>query len=137
MRRPKLLGLWAISCLALASLAAVPALAMPSQGPSGKIPALLDGDINGDGFVDFSDYLVMEANFGSQNADRAHGDLDNSHTVNFGDYLVLEANFGKMYQPETPPRQEVIGSVPEPMTLMATCLGLAGVGGYIRKRLGR
>ena len=74
------------------------------------------GDFDGNGNVDFSDFLVLSANFGQDVADHTLGDADCNGTVEFADFLTLSANFG----------QSASGaqSVPEPSTAW---LGLAGV----------
>ncbi len=55
---------------------------------------LILGDINGDGLVDFTDFLELAENFGKENATREEGDLDGDETVGFGDFLILARNFG-------------------------------------------
>ena len=56
----------------------------------------LRGDADGNQKVDFNDYLILEANFGTTGAPKSYipGDMDLDGVVNFNDYLVLEANFG-------------------------------------------
>jgi len=53
----------------------------------------LSGDANGDGNVDFSDYLILEASFGGT-GDWHSGDFTDDGAVDFNDYLALEADFG-------------------------------------------
>ena len=56
---------------------------------------ILVGDSSGDGKVDFDDYLILEANFGTIGDGTIHaGDFTGEGNVDFDDYLVLEANFG-------------------------------------------
>ena len=57
-------------------------------------PARLTGDINNDGVVDVSDFLVLAENFGKADATREDGDLDGDGSVQFSDFLVLVNNFG-------------------------------------------
>jgi hypothetical protein len=81
--------------------------------------AILPGDANDDGIVNFSDYLLLSQNFNKTGQDWAHGDFNFDGTVNFADYLLLSQNFGK-------PRgsEEFAGaSVPEPITLAIFGLG--------------
>ena len=54
---------------------------------------LVPGDVNGDGLVGFSDFLVLANSFGRENANRADGDLDGNGTVNFADFLILAENY--------------------------------------------
>ena len=83
------------------------------------------GDLDGDGSVGFSDFLVMSANFGANVEGYHQGDLDCSGDVTFADFLVLSANFGES--------GGTAASVPEPashgMLLLAMLLG-----GALRRR---
>ena len=55
----------------------------------------LQGDLNGSGSVDFSDFLRLSANFGEEFDNYADGDVTCDGTVDFADFLELSANFGK------------------------------------------
>ncbi len=56
---------------------------------------LVDGDVDGDGDVDFDDYLLLQNNFGTTSgATRENGDLDGDGDVDFDDFLILQRNFG-------------------------------------------
>ena len=63
------------------------------DGSGGEI---LDGDLDGNGSVDFADFLALAGSFGS-NVDPAGSgaDIDGDGTVGFGDFLLLAGNFGK------------------------------------------
>lgn len=51
------------------------------------------GDANGDGAVDFADYLALIRNYGKeQDAVYADGDFNNDQVVNFADFIVLAHN---------------------------------------------
>jgi|GEM_PF-3395131 len=65
-----------------------------------------NGDIDGNGQVEFADFLIMSTNFG-QAADSAGGDIDCNGTVEFADFLVLSNVFGQAVGAET-------SLVPEP-----------------------
>ena len=52
-------------------------------------------DIDGNGTVGFSDFLILSANFGQQEAE---GDLDDDGEVGFGDFLILSESFGDSLQ---------------------------------------
>gem|GEM_PF-1142518 len=54
-----------------------------------------NGDIDGDGQVAFSDFLVLSRNFGATDADLSMGDIDCDGQVAFSDFLVLSRNFGQ------------------------------------------
>lgn len=55
------------------------------------------GDVDGNGKVEFADFLILAENFG-QPADPAGccGDIDGNGEVAFADFLILAENFGKM-----------------------------------------
>lgn len=55
---------------------------------------LLTGDFDTSGAVDFSDFLILSANFGSPVNGYTQGDTNLDGTVNFSDFLALSANFG-------------------------------------------
>jgi hypothetical protein len=65
-----------------------------TTGDGGAVEPL-PGDINGDGKVDFADFLILSANFGQTVDVGTGGDFSNDGTVNFADFLVLSANFGR------------------------------------------
>ncbi len=50
------------------------------------------GDIDGNGTVEFADFLILSENFGTNAED---GDLDGNGEVGFADFLLLSNNFGK------------------------------------------
>ena len=52
------------------------------------------GDLDGNGTVEFADFLAMSANFGKSSSDHTVGDIDCNGTVEFADFLVMSANFG-------------------------------------------
>ena len=70
--------------------------------------------MDGNGKVEFADFLVLSGNFGKEVNDHADGDIDCNGKVEFADFLVLSGNFGK----------EIAGtqSVPEPASSVTLCL---------------
>ena len=55
----------------------------------------IDGDTNGDGKVDFADFLVLAANFGTGQR-WSEGNFDGSEDgTQFADFVALSANFGR------------------------------------------
>ena len=57
---------------------------------------ILPGDINNDGTVDVSDFLVLSRNFGRSNGvTLADGDLNEDGEIDVRDFLILSENFGK------------------------------------------
>ena len=82
------------------------------------------GDLDGNGKVEFADFLVLSANFGSEVEGHAAGDIDCNGTVEFADFLVMSANFGS----------DVAASpVPEPSGAMLV-LTLCGFALHLRRR---
>ena len=51
-------------------------------------------DLDSDGTVGFSDYLVLASNFGESDASREQGDLNGDGTVDLSDFIVLARQFG-------------------------------------------
>ena len=80
------------------------------------------GDLDGNGKVEFADFLILSGNFGRDVASHTEGDIDCNGKVEFADFLVLSGNFGR----------DVGGvqAVPEPTSgqLMLFFLLLAGYG---------
>jgi hypothetical protein len=84
-------------------------------GPAGDVcDPNSGGDLDGNGTVEFADFLVLSANFGQPGGgDHTLGDIDCNGTVEFADFLVLSANFGQAVGAE---------SVPEPASSVTLCL---------------
>ena len=70
----------------------------------------LAGDVNFDGAVTFSDFLVVSQNFGKTDAVWPEGDFDWDRNVGFSDYLMLADNFGSSFVSD--PLD--VSNVPEP-----------------------
>lgn len=81
------------------------------------------GDIDGNGTVEFADFLVLSSNFGSPGGS-ADGDADCSGDVAFADFLILSQNFGQAVG-----RAE---AVPEPQS--ATLFVFAALGVTLVRR---
>ena len=69
----------------------------------------LAGDLDGNGDVDFDDFLRLSANFGVDSTSYANGNVDLVNGINFDDFLILSGNFGK--------KPGGIAAVPEPSSL--------------------
>lgn len=53
------------------------------------------GDANGDGRVNFADFVALSTNFGRNGGlTLEQGDFDGNGKVNFSDFIILAANFG-------------------------------------------
>jgi hypothetical protein len=83
------------------------------------------GDLDGNGAVEFADFLILSANFGTDVADHTQGDIDCSGDVAFADFLVLSSNFGTT---------TAASSVPEPSGIMLIALGLLACQQIRRRR---
>lgn len=55
----------------------------------------LQGDLNGDETIDFSDFLLLSRFYGQEVDEQQPADIDRSGTVDFSDFLLLSANFGR------------------------------------------
>ena len=57
--------------------------------------ALLPGDADADGKVDFADLVLVARNYGKTNATWFDGDFNNDGSVGFDDLLIVARNYGK------------------------------------------
>jgi len=93
---------------------------------------LLFGDTDGDGDVDLTDYVTVEANFGLTGATWADGDFDGDGFVGVEDYFVIKTNLGYEYEPISSVAPDGGSSeqslaVPEPASVMLLGLGAAAL----------
>ena len=94
----------------------------PTLGSGG--PGLLDGDVDGDGDVDLTDFNFVKNNFGmSEGAVRAQGDLDADGDIDLTDFNILKNNFGAQAE-----------AVPEPGAMFLALMGGAVGLYYLRRR---
>ena len=105
-------------------------------GAAGSAPVVCDpntgGDINGNGTVDFPDFLALSAAFGQtglSGESHLQGDLDCDGDVDFPDFLAFSAAFGTTVGAEA-------ASVPEPASGLMFFLGFLGMLKF-RKRASR
>ena len=62
----------------------------------------LPGDIDGDGTVQFPDFVILANNFGKTVPANTLGDLDGDGIVQFPDFVILANNFGKTLNAAAP-----------------------------------
>lgn len=84
------------------------------------------GDFDGNGTVEFADFLVLSSNFGQDVADHTFGDVDCDGTVAFADFLVLSNNFGQSVG--------ATSAVPEPSGLALFGTASLIILGFVRTR---
>jgi hypothetical protein len=91
----------------------------------------IQGDLNGDGTVNFSDLGILLANYGNTDSGGLSGymlgDINDDGVVNFSDLGLLLANYGDVYSPGASPSFRG-GAVPEPSSLAVMAVGLAALG---------
>ena len=78
------------------------------------------GDLDGNGKVEFADFLILSGNFGNDVDSHEQGDIDCNGKVEFADFLVLSGNFGN---------EIGAAAVPEPNGL--ALWGLLPIAGFI------
>ena len=69
----------------------------PPTPPTPPTPSMLPGDFDGNGAVEFPDFLLFVAQFGKSSSDDgfdARMDLDSNGTIDFQDFLSFVAAFG-------------------------------------------
>ena len=59
----------------------------------GSLTPLPDGDIDGNGDVDFSDFLTVSRNFGNEGGSYLTGDINRDGVTEFEDFLIVAGNF--------------------------------------------
>ena len=87
------------------------------------VAAGIPGDIDGNGTVEFADFLTLSNTFGQTVEAGTGADLDGDGEIAFGDFLILSNNFGQT---------AAASAVPEPSGLV-----LLGIAGLIAARLRR
>lgn len=82
-----------------------------SDGGGGGGDACAAGDLDGNGTVEFADFLVLSGNFGNAVSSCAEGDIDGDGTVAFADFLVLSGNFGNAVGAQSVPEPAGLGMI--------------------------
>ena len=81
------------------------------------------GDVDLDGIVGFSDFLILGDNFGISGG-TAQGDIDQSGTIGFPDFLILASNFGNSGR-NLPETTAFLDSLSEPQQTLPVAAGEA------------
>ncbi len=80
-------------------------------------------DFNGNGIVDFSDFVAFAAVFGVQQGDEAYDnkyDLDGNGEIDFGDFVIFARSFGKVVNTAPPGTRPPPGQGNSPDLVVAT-----------------
>ena len=85
------------------------------------------GDLNGDGTVDFPDFLTLSGNFGLDVDRYEDGDINCDGTVDFPDFLALSGNFGESLP-------GAAAAVPEPSMGILALIGFISMFGFRRSQ---
>ena len=85
---------------------------------------LLRGDADGDGTVDFPDFVILSDHFGAEGV-YTQGDFDKDGVVQFSDFVILSDNFGKT--------SNGAAAVPEPGAFSLLAMGVMLLGRYLRR----
>lgn len=86
---------------------------------------LIQGDLDGNGAVEFADFLALAESYGGS-GQYTDGDLDLDGHVLFSDFLSLAGNFGKTNRAPS--------AVPEPSSVAVAFLALASLLRHCRKQ---
>ena len=92
-----------------------PGVHVPTVGVGPTCDPNSMGDLDGNGMVEFADFLVLSANFGAAADSHEQGDIDCNGMVEFADFLALSANFGQSVG--------AAQSVPEPSSALLVLSG--------------
>ncbi|MGC4030131.1 MAG: PEP-CTERM sorting domain-containing protein [Tepidisphaeraceae bacterium] len=112
------------------------------NGSAVTIRVTLAGDADLDGDVDFNDFLVLQANFGTANTRFDQGNFNYDGFTDFNDFLQLQASFGQSVtgdevaftSAQVAAMTAFASVVPEPGSLALIGLGAGLVGRRRRSR---
>ena len=88
-------------------------------------PPSLRGDADGDGQVQFSDFVILSENF-TLDGQYTDGDFDKDGVVQFSDFVILSESFGQT-------GGAVAAAVPEPASWGLFCMGIVCLLGRHRR----
>ena len=85
----------------------------------------LVGDLDDNGTVEFSDFLVLAGNFGLEVDTYGDGDINCNGTVDCEDFIRLGGNFGQS--------RPAVAAVPEPSAISLLLIGIFFAAQFCRK----
>jgi hypothetical protein len=88
----------------------------------------LDGDFNGDGFVDAVDYTVWRNNLGAGDESSINDNGDGMNGVDANDYTLWKSQYGEGVPPGAGSGGLGSTPVPEPSSMLLVAVGLAAFG---------
>ena len=85
------------------------------QPPTSCVPG--DSDLDDDGQVGFSDFLLLTAQFGNVSVGNS-ADVDCNGVINFADFLQLSSDYGKVSETRISPTavDEIFGQEEDALT---------------------
>ena len=92
---------------------------IPAPIGGGECNPNTGGDLDGNGTVEFPDFLILSGNFGQAVGSAEEGDIDCNGTVEFADFLVLSGNFGQMVGAQSVPEPTGLALIGMALTLLA------------------
>ena len=87
---------------------------------------VLPGDLDLNGEIGFSDYVVLSSSFGSASSLYIEGNIDLMNGTDFTDFLILSSNFGESVG--------TVETIPEPANLGRLCLCFLCIAALARRR---
>ena len=91
-----------------------------------QLAGLIPGDIDGNGTVEFEDFLILSDHFGSP-GEYTDGNLDRIDNIGFTDFLILSQNFGKT--------SANMSAVPEPSASVLVALAVVALASNRRQSI--
>src|SRR5262249_9584476 len=98
-----------------------------SVAVSAVVPPILVGDANFNGTVDAADYAIIRDHFQMTNATHAQGDINGDGTVNFTDFRLWKNNRTVPGAGEGAGYHDLVGAVPEPGSVILLVMGVASL----------
>ncbi len=102
-------------------------LSVPSDAEVTSVGVVPLADLNGNGTVEFQDFLILRDNFNLEGTDRSTGDLNGDQFTGLRDFALFRAAFAAG-------SNVAAASVPEPNSLLFVFIGAIGLAAVRRKR---